>query len=156
MKTTQQALYEIMRPFGYATSTQCYEMAEAISKAIDARSPVAAPTEAPDSARLLQDELKRAKTLHFNYVYEVSRIASQQAAICNFPETDAVRLLIDNLYDQHAVAAPESAEPSAVWCEYCGVDRSKEFCPLKGGQMCQFVSTALATSSAAKGASDAG
>lgn len=47
MKTTQQALYEIIRPFGYATSTQCYEIAEAISKALATTAPESEPADAP-------------------------------------------------------------------------------------------------------------
>ena len=48
----------------------------------------------------LTDELRRAQTLHFNYVYEVSRIANHEDSICNFPETDKVREWIANLTEQ--------------------------------------------------------
>jgi hypothetical protein len=97
--------------------------ARAALDALAARSPVAAPTEAPDSVTYTVDGVRMSPLEYISHLHGLLKPAT-----------------------------PESAERSAVWCDYCGVDRSKEFCPLKGGQMCQFVSTALATSSAAKGA----
>lgn len=74
-----------------------------------------------DDVGHLKRELRKANTLHFNYAYEVACIARQEPAICNFPETDDVRALIDGLFgqllapDKYSNADLDVAKDAARW-----------------------------------------